>query len=78
MADVKCPATLTLQRKLTSALQTCVACAPQVEYLEQLARACPEIAEQVQSLRLLLDHIENLSRIGLAMKDQLPPEEMVA
>lgn len=64
---VKCPATQTLQRKLTQALSTCTACAPQVEYLETLAPVCPQIAEQIASLRLLLDHVENMSRIGLMM-----------
>lgn len=67
MATPKCPATLTLQRKLTQALSTCTACAPQVEYLEQLAGTCPAIAEQVANLRLLLDHLESMSKIGLMM-----------
>lgn len=61
----KCPATATLQKKLTAALSTCTACAPQVAYLEELAASCPELSEQVAQVRALLDHLSTLAEVGM-------------
>lgn len=72
MAAPKCPATLALQRKLTQAMGTCAACAPQVEYLESLAGTCPQIGEQVANLRVLLDHLETMSKVGLMLTNDEP------
>lgn len=71
-----CPATQTLQKKLTAALSTCTACAPQVEYLEQLAATCPELQEQVNSVRTLLDHLQIMGEVG--MQGVLSPPAPVA
>lgn len=65
MAAAKCPASTTLQRKLVQAMGTCTACAPQVEYLEQLAGVCPEIDPQVAELRVMVDHLERIAKLGL-------------
>lgn len=65
MAKATCPASVALQRKLTQALGTCTACAPQVEYLESLAGTCPEIDQQITELRIMLDHLERMAKIGL-------------
>lgn len=65
MAAAKCPASAALQRKLVQALGTCTACAPQIEYFEQLAGTCPEIDTQVAELRVMLDLLQKMTQVGL-------------
>lgn len=54
-----------LQRALEKALGTVNSVSPQVEYLTELAKACPEIAAQVDELGLMHAHLDNLCRVGL-------------
>lgn len=60
------PPSQALQSALTKALGTCTSCAPQIEYLEQLAQHAPEIDQQVTELRILHDHLDKLARVGLS------------
>lgn len=57
--------TAALQRALEKALGTVNSVSPQVEYLQELAKACPEIAAQVDDLGLMHAHLDALCRAGL-------------
>jgi len=54
-----------LERCMHKALGTCQAVAPQIEYLEDLAKACPEIDASVSELRVFHDHLNKMCRVGL-------------
>lgn len=54
-----------LERALKVAETACINCSPQVEYLEGLAAVMPEIDETITALRLKLEHLSQLSKVGL-------------
>lgn len=65
MVTDKIVPTAAMQRCLTKALGVCSGVSSQVEYLEEIAKACPEIDPSVTELRVMLDHLDKLCRVGL-------------
>lgn len=55
----------TLARCFEKALGTCNGMRPQVEYLEELAKVCPEIDPSTTEVRAMLEHLDRLCRVGL-------------
>ena len=65
MASKLLPPTSPIAKALTKALGTVNSVAPQVEYLQELAKVCPDIAGQVEELGLMHEHLDQLCRVGL-------------
>lgn len=73
MADLQIPSG-TLERALQKGLGCCNSLRPAIEYLENLAVACPEIDPMVTELRLKLEHLDKMCRVGLLHTQQQQPE----
>lgn len=65
MAEQRYVPTAALQKSLQKGSGVCVNLLSQVEYLEELAKAAPEIEQDVARIRLKLEHLDMLCRTGL-------------
>lgn len=54
-----------LARSFEKALGTANGMRPQVEYLEELAKVCPEIDPSCTECRVMLEHLDRMCRVGL-------------
>jgi hypothetical protein len=64
MSESKVP-TPALYKCLTKALATVQTMAPQVNWMEELAKVCPEIEQAVAGLVLKHEHVDRIARVGL-------------
>lgn len=54
-----------LHKCLTKALATVNTMGPQINWLEELAKVCPEIEQDVNDLVLKHEHLDRIARVGL-------------
>lgn len=54
-----------IKRALQKAAGTCTSCHPQLIYLEDLAQVAKELQPSVDELRVMHDHLEAMTRVGM-------------
>ncbi len=54
-----------VQRALNKALGDCTSMLPQLEWLENIAKTCPEFDPRCTALRVKWEHLTRLCRAGL-------------
>lgn len=75
MAKPVVPPNDALHRALVKAAGTCNSVISQIEYMQQLAIAAPELAPQVDELQAMHDHLSALCRAGMVQTiDELQAE----